>query len=954
MTVPNGAESSSKWYSKWADSDQGRHHEDRILLLLTLIIGAVVGLVVVAFIVLTENLGARMYPAGGAPWRRLVLPVLGALVTGPLLFRYFPNARGSGIPQTKAALFLRDGRISLRTVLGKFGLCSVSLATGMALGREGPSVHVGAGIASVIGRRLGLSPSRVKALVPVGASAALAAAFNTPIAAVLFSLEEVMGDLHAPVLGSIVLSSATSWIVLHLLLGDEPLFYVPAYQLVHPIEFLIYALLGVVGGLVSVSFVKLLLWLRLRFQRMPASTQWIQPAVGGLLVGALGWYVPAVLGVGYGNVSLALNGQIALGTMALLVVLKVAATATCYASGNAGGIFGPALFMGAMTGGALGGAAHLLLPDYTGSIGAYALVGMGAAFAGIIRVPLTSVIMIFEITRDYSIIVPLMIANLISYYISTKLQKEPIYEALQHQDGVYLPEGARDRNEVVLVSRALHPMTATLKADDTVAAAAAQAEQKHFAIIGKGGLLGMVTGEQLQRAIEEGRGSQSLAALALSGESFGRPGYHYPYVHSDHPLDTAMQLMSRAGVEVLPVVSRTDLRELVGVVTLPDILTAYGFGDGERPPEKTTQELKSPVAKLVTVVTVMVGLLFAAVTLSYYYRSQRNGRALKYFQAGNEFVQQERFPEAIEQYRNALSISHTDENRLALGIALVKAGSLPEAQVYLREVLRDKPTSGPANVALAGAFAAQGQLDAAVTCYHQAIYGAWPDHQQENRVQARMELAKALGAAGRDKQAQVELLAILQDLPPALEVRKRVAKMLFDFGMYRESAEVYRSILQRDKDDADAFTGLGDAEVAQGSYVAARDAFKHALATRPSDEALQKKIAIGDRVLAMDPTMAGLHAAERYRRSRDLLSAVLAAEDQCQAAHPEAALSDSLTAGLDSARKQLAQQRLPASYGDATDDYLSLVKQLWSVRPQVCVSGSDEAVSRIVDRIPAH
>jgi CIC family chloride channel protein len=332
---------------------------------LTLIIGAIVGLVVVAFIVLTENLGARMYPAGGAPWRRLVLPVLGALVTGPLLFRYFPNARGSGIPQTKAALFLRDGRISLRTVLGKFGLCSVSLATGIALGREGPSVHVGAGIASVIGRRLGLSPSRVKALVPVGASAALAAAFNTPIAAVLFSLEEVMGDLNAPVLGSIVLSSATSWIVLHLLLGDEPLFHVPAYQLVHPIEFLIYALLGVVGGLVSVSFVKLLLWLRVRFQRMPASTQWLQPAVGGLLVGALGWYVPAVLGVGYGNVSLALNGQIALGTMALLVVLKVAATATCYASGNAGGIFGPALFMGAMTGGALGGAAHLLLPDYT-------------------------------------------------------------------------------------------------------------------------------------------------------------------------------------------------------------------------------------------------------------------------------------------------------------------------------------------------------------------------------------------------------------------------------------------------------------------------------------------------------------------------------------------------------------------------------------------------------------
>src|SRR5215471_16937016 len=230
---------------------QGHQHEEKVLLVLTLIIGAIVGLVVVAFILLTENLGARLYPAGGAAWRRFLFPFAGALGTGFLLYRYFPNARGSGIPQTKAALFLRDGYISFKTVLGKFGLCSLSLASGIALGREGPSVHVGAGIASSLARRLGLSTASVKALVPCGASAAIAAAFNTPISAVLFALEEVMGDMHAPVLGSIVLSSPTSWIVLHLILGDEPLFHVPAYQLVHPVEFVIYGVLGLVGGLVS-------------------------------------------------------------------------------------------------------------------------------------------------------------------------------------------------------------------------------------------------------------------------------------------------------------------------------------------------------------------------------------------------------------------------------------------------------------------------------------------------------------------------------------------------------------------------------------------------------------------------------------------------------------------------------------------------------------------------------
>jgi CIC family chloride channel protein len=301
------------------------HHEGTVLLVLTLIIGAVVGAVVVAFILLTENLGARMYPAGGgAAWRRLLIPTAGSLIAGFFLYRYFPNARGSGIPQAKTALFVRDGYISLRTVIGKFSTCSLGLASGLALGREGPSVHVGCGIASVLGRKLGLSPASVKSLVPVGAAAALAAAFNTPIAAVLFTLEEVMGDMHAPVLGSIVLSSATSWMVLHLLLGDEPLFHVPAYELKSPLEFVTYAVLGLAGGLVSVAFVKLLLWQRRWFQSLPVSTRWYQPVAGGLCVGLLGWFVPDVLGVGYGVLGQALNGHLLLGAMALLVCLKLA------------------------------------------------------------------------------------------------------------------------------------------------------------------------------------------------------------------------------------------------------------------------------------------------------------------------------------------------------------------------------------------------------------------------------------------------------------------------------------------------------------------------------------------------------------------------------------------------------------------------------------------------------
>src|SRR5579871_2327564 len=244
-----------------------RDRESQITIFLSIVIGVMVGLVVVAFILLTGRLAARMHPDSGAAWRRVLIPAIGALATGYLLARFFPDARGSGIPQTKFALFINNGYISLKTVLGKFLCCSASLASGIALGREGPSVQIGAGIASVLGRRFGLNEEYVKGLVPVGCSAALAAAFNTPIAAVLFSLEEILGDLHAPVLGTVVIASATSWIVLHLLLGDEPLFHVPAYKLVHPIEFGIYAVLGVVGGLGSVAFVKLLLKLRIWFRR---------------------------------------------------------------------------------------------------------------------------------------------------------------------------------------------------------------------------------------------------------------------------------------------------------------------------------------------------------------------------------------------------------------------------------------------------------------------------------------------------------------------------------------------------------------------------------------------------------------------------------------------------------------------------------------------------------------
>jgi chloride channel protein, CIC family len=548
-----------------------RQREDQIFLVLTLVIGALTGLAVVAFILLTERLGMRLYPPGAAPWRRLLFPVVGSLSIGYLLFRYFPNARGSGVPQTKAALYAREGRILLRTVLGKFFCTSATLAGGIPLGREGPSVQVGAGIASVLGRLLGLRPEKVKSLLPVGAAAAIAAAFNTPLAAVLFALEEIVGDLHAPVLGSVVLASATSWGVLRLLLGNSPLFKVPQYQLVHPTEFAVYTVLGVAGGLVSVAFTKLLLGMRERFLRLPQKTLWFQPVAGGLLVGVLGWFVPQVLGVGYEYVGYALNGNMALKLMALLVVLKLLTVTTSYASGNAGGIFGPALFIGAMLGGTVGTLAHRLFPAYTATPGAYALVGMGAAFAGIVRAPLTSVLMIFEMTQDYAVIVPLMISNLVSLFISSRLQKQPIYEALAIQDGIHLPSSeSRQRSVQRQVIRVMRPATASLPAEVTVREALERVRSSEFRtwLVADGrGVVGVINRSSLDRELEEG-------AEKKVGELVG--ALVFPHAHSDQGLDLALERMGANQLEMLPVVSRADVHKLEGVVTLRDVLDSYG------------------------------------------------------------------------------------------------------------------------------------------------------------------------------------------------------------------------------------------------------------------------------------------------------------------------------------------------------------------------------------------
>jgi CIC family chloride channel protein len=545
--------------------EQLRLREHQLFIVLSVVIGVLAGLAAVLFALAIEAANRLLFGFNPQPARLFAVPAIVSVGTGILLSKVFPGVRGSGVPQTKAAFHLAGGRIPQRVPVGKFITGVLCIGSGHSMGREGPSVQIGAGIASNIGRWFHLSPQRVRALVPIGAAGALAAAFNTPISAVIFALEEIIGDLNATVLGSTVVASIASVVVMRAILGNEPLFHVPAYHLVHPAELAAYAVLGVAGGIASLVFTRGLLALRALFLRLPERSQVLQPAIGGVAIGLLLLVAPAVKGVGYESVDQALNGGLVLRSMLALCLLKILATILSYASGNAGGIFAPSLFIGAMAGGVVGVAVQAVAPFPTGGPGAYALVGMGAAFAGIIRAPMTSVFMIFEITQDYQIIVPLMVANMLSFAISRRYQKQPVYDALMRQDGVHLPDAGLREKRGATARDLMRPavVVAFLAPDVPIGVAREQVSPTgpETLLVGKPErLIGIVTRGQLGAA-DAAQLDLPVAALASAAPA---------HAHPDHSLDVILDRFGESG-GLLPVVGRDDARRVEGIITLDDI-----------------------------------------------------------------------------------------------------------------------------------------------------------------------------------------------------------------------------------------------------------------------------------------------------------------------------------------------------------------------------------------------
>ena len=430
-------------------------NERRRLLAVTILAGGLCGLAAVAFHLsigwLEQLLINRANTAHGDWWIfwTILTPGAGGLIVGLGLTYWAPSAAGSGIPQVKVAFALRSGLVSLRETIGKFVLCALQIGSGASLGLEGPTVQICAGVSSLMGRAARLSPQNCRRMTSVGMAAGIAAAFNAPIAAITFTLEELIGDLDQTMLSGVIVAAALAAVVEHSILGSNPVFHMPrTYTLGAASSLVWYALLGILAAVVSITFTDSLLALRALFKLWTAVPKWIHPAIGGLATGVLAvlaiyWFhLNGIAGDPYKTLELALTGTMPVLFMVVFCGLKLAATVTSYSSGGSGGIFAPSLFMGSMLGGAVGYLDVTMFHHPADAIGAFAVVGMGAVFAGIVRAPMTSILIVFEMTAGYGLVLPLMIANMTAFVLARYWRPIPVYEALLLQDGIELPRGS--------------------------------------------------------------------------------------------------------------------------------------------------------------------------------------------------------------------------------------------------------------------------------------------------------------------------------------------------------------------------------------------------------------------------------------------------------------------------------------------------------------------------------
>ena len=590
---------------RWIDLRQPS--ETAVLLATAVLVGLGTGVGAVLFIQLIALIQRTLFgDLGGllSGWGRvplIIAPTLGGLLAGPIIAYFAREAKGHGVPEVMAAIALRGGRIRPRVAVAKIVASALCIGSGGSAGREGPIVQVGSALGSALGQLLGLSEARIKNLVACGAAAGIAATFNAPIAGVIFAMEIILGELHMGFLGNVVISAVTASTVARIFLGNRPAFSIPEYTIRSPGEILLYALLGVLAALVGIAFTRILYWFEDRFDRWQFPMA-LKPAAGGCLLGVLALvypsllqmigtsgadvgaglpllsHLPQVYGSGFTAIQQMLLGELSLVVLVALLIVKPLATSLTLGSGNSGGIFAPSLFIGAALGGAFGAVIESVAPGATAGPGAFAAVGMAAVFSGAARAPFTAILIVFEMTSDYYLIVPLMAGVIVSYILAEHIHPESIYTLKLTRRGIRLRRGRDvDVLDSVRVEEVMVKNPATVPDDLPVPRLIdefVRTGRHGFPVIDSNGrLAGMVSLEDYRRAVEsvtpdilEQMVVANIATLDVTS------------VFPDDTVGVALRRMAPRDLGRLPVVARDDHRHLLGVIRRNDILRAHELG----------------------------------------------------------------------------------------------------------------------------------------------------------------------------------------------------------------------------------------------------------------------------------------------------------------------------------------------------------------------------------------
>ena len=504
----------------------------------------------------------------------LIIPVIGGILVGPIITFLAPEAKGHGVPEVMQAILLKGGIIRPRVAFIKAIASAISIGTGGSVGREGPIVQIGSSLGSTVGQFFRVPTKRLKTLVGCGAAAGIAAAFNAPIAGALFAVEIILMDFAVAQFSPIVISSVMATVISHTFEGNLIAFLVPKYELASPYELIFYFVLGAIAGLVSFAFIKTLYFAEDVFDNKTRLPEYIKPAVGGIILGVVALLYPEIMGVGYETINLALKGEMLWYIAFILIFVKIFATSVTLGSGGSGGIFAPSLFMGAMLGYFFGSFVHQYFPLISATPNAYALVAMGGMVAGTTRAPITAIIIVFELTNDYRIILPLMITCIISTILSSKLSRESIYTLKLLLRNISIKEGTEANvMETIFVRDVFTEEFSSVLVSDNfsqVINKIIKGKGPDFPVVDrKNNIKGMISLKDLKEYLYE---RESLQNLLIAGDL---ANINFDMINIESDCKTAMDIMSRFDFEGLPVANNDDPDKVIGMIWRKDIQDAY-------------------------------------------------------------------------------------------------------------------------------------------------------------------------------------------------------------------------------------------------------------------------------------------------------------------------------------------------------------------------------------------